>query len=485
MRNATLETRRQRRTGSSRMRASAAVALALGLFLASGAPAQELALAERAEPPQQAEDRIDAGQLPSEADILESDRDSGFPLTINFVDTDIRDVATFFSNLTGLNIVVDPEVSGPVTVSFYDVPWDVAFSAILRSHQLGYQVEHSIVRVSSTSRLANEAEDQARLQAQEELATPLDTLTTRLSYADASEVVGIIESQLSARGQVMVDARTNQLIVKDTPQILASIDGLLEELDIAAPQVLIESRIVETTKEFSRELGIQWGFNAVADAAHGNSTGLVFPDNMQLQGVTTSDGIGGAPYAVNLPAADATSGLALTMGNILDTFRLDVALSAMEEEGRGKVISSPKVTAQDNIQASIESGRRIPVQTLVDNTASITFINANLQLQVTPQINAEGTIMLDIVVDKSEPDFGNAVLGIPTIFTRRAQTRLLVRDGGTTVIGGIFQMSTSNSESRVPFFHRIPLLGNLFKSRKTEQTNNELLIFITPRILEN
>ena len=145
----------------------------------------------------------------------------------------------------------------------------------------------------------------------------------------------------------------------------------------------------------------------------------------------------------------------------------------------------PQAAAQDNIQASIESGRRIPVQTLVDNTASVTFINANLQLEVTPQITAEGTIMLDIVVDKSEPDFGNAVLGIPTIFTRRAQTKLLVRDGGTTVIGGIFQMSTSNSESRVPFFHRIPLIGGLFKSQKTEQTNNELLIFITPRILEN
>ena len=462
--------------------------LALFAILAlttTGAPAQELTAAAQQEETAQSVDRIEAGQLPTEADILTSTRDNGFPLTINFVDTDIRDVATFFSNLTGLNVVVDPDVSGPVTVSFYDVPWDIAFGAILRSHQLGYQVDASIVRVSSMNRLATEAEERARLQAQEELATPLATLTTRLSYANAAEVVPIVESQLSARGEVMVDARTNQLIVKDTPQVLAEIGGLMNELDVAAPQVLIESRIVETSKEFSRELGIQWGFNAVADAAHGNTTGLVMPNNFQVQGGTNGQGIGGTPYAVNLPAAEGTSGIALTMGNILDTFRLDVALSAMEEEGRGKVISSPKVTAQDNIQASIESGRRIPVQTLVDNTASVTFINANLQLQVTPQITAEGTIMLDIVVDKSEPDFGNAVLGIPTIFTRRAVTKLLVRDGGTTVIGGIFQMSTSNSESRVPFFHRIPLVGNLFKSRKTEQTNNELLIFITPRILEN
>jgi len=451
----------------------------------TGAPAQELAAAAQQMESGQTIDRIEAGQLPTEADILTSTRDNGFPLTINFVDTDIRDVATFFSNLTGLNVVVDPDVGGPVTVSFYDVPWDIAFGAILRSHQLGYQVDASIVRVSSMNRLSTEAEERARLQAQEELATPLETLATRLSYANAADVVPIVESQLSARGEVMVDGRTNQLIVKDTPMILGEIGGLLTELDVAAPQVLIESRIVETSKEFSRELGIQWGFNAVADAAHGNTTGLVMPNNFQVQGGTPGQGIGGTPYAVNLPVAEASSGIALTMGNILDTFRLDVALTAMEEEGRGKVISSPKVTAQDNIQASIESGRRIPVQTLVDNTASVTFINANLQLQVTPQITAEGTIMLDIVVDKSEPDFGNSVLGIPTIFTRRAVTKLLVRDGGTTVIGGIFQMSTSNSESRVPFFHRIPLVGNLFKSRKTEQTNNELLIFITPRILEN
>jgi type IV pilus assembly protein PilQ len=463
------------------------IALCLALLLTGpAAPAQELAEATPQEQgSEQVVDRIDAGSLPTEADILQSERDNGFPLTINFVDTDIRDVATFFSNLTGLNVVVDPDVSGPVTVSFYDVPWDIAFSAILRSHQLGYQIQNTIVRVSSLDRLATEAEDRARLAAQEELASPLETLTTRLSYANAAEVVPIVESQLSARGEVMVDTRTNQLIIKDTPQILTEVNGLIVELDVAAPQVLIESRIVETSKEFSRELGIQWGFNAVADAAHGNTTGLVFPNNFEVQGGTATSGVGGVPYAVNLPVAEGTSGIALTMGNILDTFRLDVALSAMEEEGRGKVISSPKVTAQDNIQASIESGRRIPVQTLVDNTASVTFINANLQLEVTPQITAEGTIMLDIVVDKSEPDFGNSVLGIPTIFTRKAQTKLLVRDGGTTVIGGIFQMSTSNSESRVPFFHRIPLLGNLFKSTKTEQTNNELLIFITPRILEN
>ena len=436
------------------------------------------------------EERIAAGQLPMEADILQARDLHGYPIDINFVGTDIRDVSRFFSQLTGLNVVVDPDLSGPVTVRLFDVPWDVAFEAILKSHRFGYQVDDNIVRVASLTTLAAEAGDRAVLAEQRQLATPLETSAVRLSYSDATEIQPVVESQLSSRGQAIVDVRTNSLIIKDTPDVISEINELILSLDIAAPQVLIESRIVETTKNFSRSLGIQWGFGAVADAAHGNTTGLVFPNDMAFVGNTNTgpgaqpSGISGTPFAVNLPATNPTAGVALTMGSILDTFRLDVALSAMEEEGRGKIISSPKVTAQDNVPASIESGRRIPVQTLIDNTASITFINANLSLEVTPQITAEHTVMLDIVVDKSEPDFGNQVLGIPTIFTRRAVTKLLVRDGGTTVIGGIFQMSATEEERRVPFLHRVPLLGTLFKSRDTNQANNELLIFITPRILE-
>jgi len=375
-------------------------------------------------------------------------------------------------------------------VRLFDVPWDIAFEAILKSHRFGFQVADNIVRVASLNTLATEAGEVALLAEQRELATPMETTSVRLSYADAVDLAPVVESQLSQRGEVIVDVRTNSLIIKDTPNAITEINALINTLDIASPQVLIESRIVETTKNFSRSLGIQWGFGAIADAAHGNTTGLVFPNDIAFGGNTLdpdgnrATGLGGSPMAVNLPATNPTSGVALTMGSILDTFRLDVALSAMEEEGRGKIISSPKVTAQDNVPASIESGRRIPVQTLIDNTASITFINANLSLEVTPQITAEHTVMLDIVVDKSEPDFGNQVLGIPTIFTRRAVTKLLVRDGGTTVIGGIFQMSATEDESRVPFLHRIPLLGTLFKSRDTTQQNNELLIFITPRILE-
>ncbi len=439
---------------------------------------------------QQDANRLPAGQLPTEADILADPDLEGSPIDISFVDVDIRDVVRFFSQITGINLVLDPGVTGPVTMELFQVPWDAALETVLASHGLGVSIQRNIVRITSLTTLAEEAQALARLQNQNLAAEPLFTRQIRLSYAAAEELLELTERQLSERGDVVVDTRTNSLIIRDTEQAIASLSTLLEVLDQPAPQVNLKARIVETTRDFARDLGVQWGFQSVADAAHGNTTGLVFPNNLAVRGQNRPSsgiegtGIGGTPFAVNLPTSEATSGLALTMGSILDSFRLDVSLSAMESAGRGKVISTPNITAQNNEEAHIESGQRIPVQVLIDNVASIQFINANLQLTVTPQITDEDTIMLDIVVDKSEPDFTRQVNGVPTIFTRRAETRVLVRNGGTTVIGGIFQLTVNEVESRVPGLHRIPLLGLLFKSQQAAQNNNELLIFITPQILE-
>lgn len=439
---------------------------------------------------QQDPDRLPAGALPTQALILDDANQDGFSINIEFVEVDIRDVVLFFGQLTGINMVLDPGVSGPVTTQLFDVPWDIALLTILESHDLGYQVQRNILRVTTVAKLASAAEAQVRLADQERLAQPLVTEQLEFSYAKAADLLELTLTQLSERGEATVDARTNSIIVRDTAEQIGSVSVLLNSLDQPAPQVNLKARIVETTRDFVRELGVQWGFQGVADAAHGNTTGLVFPNNLTVRGQNrpTSGiegiGIGGTPFAVNLPSSESTSGIALTMGSVLDSFRLDVSLSAMETSGRGKVISTPNVTAQNNVEAHIESGQRIPVQVLVDNTASIQFINANLQLTITPQITDEDTIMLDITVDKSEPDFTREVAGIPTIFTRRAVTRVLVRDGGTTVIGGIFQLTVNEQESRVPGLHRIPLLGWLFKNQNTSQNNNELLIFITPQILE-
>lgn len=477
-------------TGWHRGRRSLAVATATLVSLLTLSPAVPAQQAPQPAIQQQAPDSLPAGQLPTQAQVLLSEDQEGFPISIEFVDVDIRDVIRFFHQLTGLNLILDPEVSGPVTMNLVEVPWDTALMTVLDTYNLDYAIDRNVVRITTVAKLAAEAEEQAQLADQARAAAPLQTQQIRLSYARASELNELVTTQLTERGQSIVDERTNSIIVKDTGDAIGEIESLIGGLDVPARQVDIKARIVETTRDFSRELGIQWGFNGVADAGHGNTTGLVFPNSFQVQGRNLpqsgipATGIGGTPFAVNLPTQQASSGISLTMGSILDTFRLDVALSAMEEEGRGKVISTPSVNASNNFQATIESGQRIPVQTLIDNTASITFINANLQLEVTPQITEEGTVMLDIVVDKSEPDFSNTVVGIPTIFTRRATSRVLVRDGGTTVIGGIFQLQVNEQSSRVPFFHRIPLVGNLFKSSTTNQSNNELLIFITPRIIE-
>ncbi len=469
-----------RRTHGPRWRGSTAPLVVALCLVPVSAPAQ-----------QQDPNRLPAGAIPTQTAILADPLQDGFALDIDFVDVDVRDVVRFFGQLTGINIVLDPEVSGPVTMQLFDVPWDSALLTVLDTHGLDYTVDRNIVRITTTTKMADAAQVRARLLDQEALAEPLLTVQIELSYASAEDLVDITNSQLSDRGQAMVDTRTNSLIIRDTAASVSGLRDFLELLDQPARQVNLKARIVETTRDFSRDLGVQWGFQGVADAAHGNTTGLVFPNNMTVRGQNRPSsgvegiGIGGTPFAVNLPTStEATSGLALTMGSVLDSFRLDVALSAMESSGRGKVISTPNITAQNNTLAHIESGQRIPVQVLVDNTASIQFINANLQLEVTPQITNEDTIMLEITVDKSEPDFTRSVNGVPTIFTRRAVTTVLVRNGGTTVIGGIFQLTVNEVESRVPMLHRIPFLGWLFKNQQTNQNNNELLIFITPQILE-
>jgi type IV pilus assembly protein PilQ len=248
---------------------------------------------------------------------------------------------------------------------------------------------------------------------------------------------------------------------------------LIESLDQPTPQVVIEGRIVETTRDFSRELGVTWGFMGTMDAEHGNDTGLEFPNSIDVDG------------SVNL-ARGSNGILAFSFGDILNTFNLDFLLSASEAEGLTRIVSTPRVTTQNLQQASIRSGLQIPVQTIANNTVTVQYVDATLRLQVTPQITAEGTVNLDIDIKKQEPVLALAVQGgnnVP-IFTRDATTQLLVRDGGTTVIAGIYQVNDQDNENRVPALHKIPVLGNLFKNKGTLNRHDELLIFITPRIVK-
>jgi type IV pilus assembly protein PilQ len=396
---------------------------------------------------------------------------TGEPISLDLKDADIKDVFRTISQLTGLNIVIDPEVRGTVTVQLENVPWDQALDLILKQNSLGYVLENNIMRIATTTKLQAEEGDRARLAEARQAAEPTRTVIKKLSYARAVEITPTLKSIMSRRGDIVVDLRTNTLIIREIPTFLPAVLQLIDNLDTPTPQVMIEARIVETTKTLGRSLGINWGFNGVADVAHGNTTNLTFPNNVE----------GG--FRVGLEQGPVIGSIRL--GNILDTFNLDVSLTAAENQGLLKIISSPKLAALTNTAALIQSGVQIPVQTTVNNTTTVVYVDATLKLDVTPQVTAEGTILLLVSVQKREPAVAlNLALGQNVPLTiREYRGQILVRDGGTTVIGGIFQINDQDQNNMIPGLWKIPILGNLFRNKTRTEKHDELLIFITPRIL--
>jgi len=402
---------------------------------------------------------------------------TGEPISLDLKDADIKDVFRTISELTGLNIVIDPDVRGTVTVRLENVPWDQALELILKQNGLGYIIENNVMRIATTGKLQNEETQRAALDLARQASLPTKTVIKRLSYAQVGAAAATLKKVMSPRGDVIVDARTNTLIIREIQDYMPTVLQLLENLDRPTEQVIIESRIVETTKTFGHTLGVNWGFSGVADAAHGNTTNLIFPNNGNLAGTVFT--------RPNGSAQPSTTGLALRLGNVLDTFNLDIALNAAENQGLVKIISSPRVAAMTNESASIQTGLQIPVQTTVNNTTSVLYVDATLQLQVTPQITAEGTILMQVNIQKREPAPGVQIQGggnVP-LSIRQARTKIIVKDGGTAVIGGIFQMNDNDSYNYVPGLGKIPIIGNLFRTKQRLQNHDELLIFITPRII--
>ncbi len=407
---------------------------------------------------------------------------------IDIKDIDIRDLLRYIADFAGLNLIVDSSVEGTATYRFKNIPWDQALDIILKDKGLGSELQNGVLRVATLDKFRKEAEERRKLKEEKELSVDTQTIAKSLSYAKAKEVEPILKSFLSKRGQIIVDVRTNTVIITDIPKKIPPILEMIDLLDRANTQVLIEARIVETKKVFAKEIGIQWGFTGIYDSSLGTQTGMSFPNTIRVGGtINPTDGtIGaiGSGYAVNLPAVNTTSSLGLMLGNVLGSFSLDMVLSAMENQGMGRILSRPHVVAQNNKTAVIESGARIPIQTIQNNTVTVKYINASLKLEVTPQITAEGTIIMDLNVKKEEPDWTHTVQGNPTIITRNANTQVLVKDGGTTVIGGIFQVNDQNSNDYVPGLSNIPLISWLFRHKLESSENNELLIFITPKIVK-
>jgi type IV pilus secretin PilQ/predicted competence protein len=398
---------------------------------------------------------------------------TGEPLSLNLKDADIRDVLSVFAELTGLNMAIDPDVTGRVNVNFVDVPWDQALDVILRQNGLTYTLEGNVMRIGRIQRIAAEAAATRSLAEEERLNVPLTTLGFKLSYARAPEVQALLREIASPRARIIVDQRTNQLIVSEIPEYLRTMQNLIATIDIPTRQVMIEARIVESSRTFSQQWGFEWGFGGDLDPSLGSGTGLVFPNRIGYSGGPFEFGSGGRPI------------LSLSLFDVLGTFNLDLALLAAEAQGYIKVVSAPRVTTQDNQAAEIQSGFQIPYQTRVNFTTTVQYLDATLRLTVTPQITEAGTVIMEIAVQKNEPASGLAIEGAAgtPLTTRQARTRLMVRDGGTAVIAGIFQTRDNDSESRVPFVHNIPIIGALFRSHNVSTSHDELLIFITPRIV--
>ena len=414
------------------------------------------------------------GQLPPMSGQTGQRQFTGDPVTLDFQGADLRAVLRTFAEISnGLNIIIDPSIQGTVDVSLKDVPWDQALDIILRANKLGYSVEGNIVRIVPLNVLAQENEERRKLSEAQALAGELRTLTVPVSYAKAADLVPVItRSTLSARGDVQVDTRTNTLIIRDLADRLQAAADLVRTLDRPQPQVEIEARIVQLNRNSARELGISWGFNGRVDPSLGTSTGLAFPSSA---GLTADTG------GVNLANP---SGIGLALGSINGALNLDVNLRALESDGKGRILSTPRVVTQNNVEAEITQGSQIPIQVVSNNTVTVTFKDAALILRVTPQITASNTVIMRIFVEKAAPNYTQTspAQPVPSIDTQRAVTSVLMADGETTVIGGIYTREESDTNVRTPFLHRVPLLGWLFKTDRRVDDSDELLIFITPRI---
>jgi type IV pilus secretin PilQ/predicted competence protein len=439
---------------------------------------------------------------------------SGQPLTLDLIDIPLVDFFRLMSEEGGINIVMDPEIKGRVSIKVVKVPWDQIFDAVLTNNGLDKQVEGTVVRIARKATLQDEAKQQESLKKANLLAADLETRIKRLNYAKAGLLLKALEDQKTVRGTIVVEERTNSLILTDIPPSINRLVQLIETLDVPQPQVEIEARIVSATRDFARDIGIQFGFvdgnlqrvtvggpntfgtiggtrpsatPSSTFAAGNTSTGRGASDDTASQSAAVSTGTSSnnqGNYNVNLPATKAFGGIGLSIGNIFDTFLLDAAITAGESKGLAKLISQPKVTTQNNSPAVITQGLRFPVQVVANNTITVQFQNAALTLTATPQITYEGNVVLDLKVENNTPDFSLAVNGTPSIRTSESTTRVLVSDGGTTVIGGILIDNESTQEDKVPGLGSLPVIGNLFRRNSVSRTTQEVLFFVTPRIIK-
>jgi type IV pilus assembly protein PilQ len=411
---------------------------------------------------------------------------TGEPISVNLKDVDLKDFFRLIHEISGLNVVLDPNVHGSLTVVLDDVPWDQALDIVLKNNGLARQLDGNVLRIATIDTLKKEADARRAQLESEALAVEKVTVTRFLSYAHSKDVVPTLKKFLTQRGDIIADERTNALIISDIPAVMPNMDRLINQLDRKTQEVEIEARVVAATRSFARDIGTQLGLAwGNSPAAIGGAAGAspIQQGGLSPNYITSGSGTT-IPLFSNLPVTSPTSGLSLI--NATNNYRIDFILTMAESRGLLKILSRPRVVTQNNIQALVRQGVRVPIvtQAQLGGPPTVSYVDAFLRLTVTPQITSENTIFLNVDVENTTPDFGRTVQGNPTLITQQATTQVLVTDGGTVVIGGVIQTQNSVNVSQVPLLGDIPVMGNLFKRRSVSTSNQELIFFITPRIIQ-
>jgi len=461
---------------------------------------------EKAATPQGSTPREDARAGRTLGDM--QTRYTGSKMSIDVKSTDIRDFLLIIAEHAKLNLVADQDVQGNFGFRFVDTPWDQVLDVITKHAGLGKEISNGVIRIAKVEKLQKEEEDRKRLDDAKALAGDVQTISRPLSFAKVADAKAILEKVITKRGSIITDDRTNTLIITDLPRNIYLVDDLIAQLDVQIQQVQIEARVIEASKDFEQAFGVKWPTSNSGDAklslngkdapwgsSYGpawNSTNFnraVYDGSGNYVGVKNPDTSvafsGGKPGVTDLTAPAGEFWVSF----LSNRFSVNVILQALEKEGKVKIVSSPKIVTQNNKKARILAGEKIPYPTQQGGAAggaiTVAFIEANLELNVTPQITNDGTIIMDIQVEKSEADFSRTVQGSPTILRKAIETQVLVKDGGTAVLGGVYTTKTNSGVTGVPFLSKIPVLGMLFRSKVEKESNAELLVFITPRILKS
>ncbi len=411
---------------------------------------------------------------------------TGEKLSLNFQDIDVRSVLQLIADFTNLNLVASDTVQGGITLRLQNVPWDQALDLVLKTKGLDKRKVGSVLLVAPADEIA--ARERQELESLKQIAelAPLRRELLQVNYAKAADIAKLFQSVTSAeskadeRGSITVDERTNNIIAYQTQDRLDELRRIVSQLDIPVRQVMIEARIVEANVDYDKQIGVRWGGRT--DRSRKWSVGGL-DDNGDEAGNTGNDLTANIPF-VDLGAPDATAGVGI--GFLTNNALLDLELSAMEKTGNGEIVSQPKVVTSDKETAKILKGTEIPYQESSSSGATtVSFKEASLSLEVTPQITPDNRIIMEVKVTKDEPDYLNAVLGVPPIKKNEVNAKVLISDGETIVIGGVFSNTQSKVVEKVPFLGDVPYLGRLFRRDVVAEAKSELLVFLTPRIMNN